>query len=284
MPIPDLLASCWTTAGAVGPLSEDKKSPETFYDRVQAAAHAGFTGIGLNYDDLVAVRENIGFEEAKAIMAEFGLKRIELEMLRGWYGRGDDRKRADKACNDILTAAASLNAIHVKARCEYSPIEIPFRDLVREFKALCCRASDVNMKVAFEPQPMSELATPADALRLVDAAGHDAGGIIIDIWHVERSGASFETLRDIPLDRIFAVELNDAASAVMGTLGEDSANNRRFCGEGDFNLSGFIGTLQGLGYDRPWGVEIISASVRAMPMRVAVERAFRTAAAHFRAP
>ena len=105
--------------------------------------------------------------------------------------------------------------------------------------------------------------------------------MIIDIWHVERSGASLESLREIPIDRIFAVELNDAAWEVAGTLAEDSANNRRFCGEGDFDLRGFIRTIQALDYDRLWGVEIISASVRDMPMREAVNRAFRTTVAEF---
>jgi sugar phosphate isomerase/epimerase len=281
MSSPSLLASCWTTAGAVGPLSTNKRSPEAFSDRVKAAADAGFVGIGLNYDDVVAVRDTIGFQEAKAIMDQFGLRHIELEMLRGWYEQGPVRARADQACKEIFMAAASLDAIHVKARCDYSPLGRPFEDIVREFRTLCYHAADVNTKVAFEPQPMSPLSTPVDAFRLVDAAGHDAGGMIIDIWHVERSGASLDSLRDIPIDRIFAVELNDAASEVAGTLAEDSANNRRFCGEGDFDLRGFIRTMQALDYDRLWGVEIISASVREMPMREAVNRAFRTTVAEF---
>jgi sugar phosphate isomerase/epimerase len=277
---PELLASCWTTAGAVGPQSPSRRSPESFRKRVEAAASAGFVGIGLNYDDLVATRDRIGFQEMKAILTELGIKYIELEMLRGWYDQGSARERADQVCKDIFAAAASLDAIHVKARCDYSPLSRPFEDLVCEFRTLCYRAADANTKVAFEPQPMSALQTPKDAFRLIEAAGHDAGGVILDIWHVQRSGSALESLRQIPVNKIFAVELNDAASEVVGTLAEDTANNRRFCGEGDFDVRGFIKTLRAQGYDRVWGVEIISTSMRRMDMPTAVNRAFKTAYSH----
>ncbi|CAG0955929.1 Inosose isomerase [Gammaproteobacteria bacterium] len=281
MSSPELLASCWTTAGAVGPQSASKKSPEAFRDRVQAAPAAGFVGIGLNYDDLVTVRDTIGFQGVKTIMARFEIKHIELEMLLGWYDQGSARERADQVCRDVFEGASSLDAVHVKARCDYSQLGRPFADIVSEFRTLCYRAADANTKVAFEPQPMSALQTPGDAFRLIDAAGHDAAGILIDIWHLHRSGASLESLRNIPVDKIFAVELNDAASEVVGTLAQDTVNNRRFCGEGNFDVRGFIKTLQTLGYDRLWGVEIISASVREMPMREAVNRAFQTTSAQF---
>lgn len=43
---PSILASCWTTAGDVGPMSEDQRSPFALEDRIAAAASAGYTGFG----------------------------------------------------------------------------------------------------------------------------------------------------------------------------------------------------------------------------------------------
>jgi sugar phosphate isomerase/epimerase len=37
------------------------------------------------------------------------------------------------------------------------------------------------------------------------------------------------------------------------------------CGEGSFDLTGFVTLLGDLGFDGPWGVEILSTSYRALP-------------------
>ncbi len=57
---------------------------------------------------------------------------------------------------------------------------------------------------------------------------------------------------------VFGVELDDAAPDIVGTLFEDTVNNRMFCGEGCFDLTGLVELLRDLGFDGPWGVEILS--------------------------
>lgn len=279
---PELLATCWTTAGAVAPTSSDKRSPENFAARVEAASKAGFVGFGLGYADLLVARDTFGFNEMRAILSQFKMKYFELEMLRGWYEQGSAREVGDQFSRDIFDAAAKLDVLQIKAGCAYHTLPVPFEVVAREFKELCQRAAHANTRVAFEPQPMSPLRTPQDALRLVELADHPAAGMIIDIWHVTRAGVALDSIRDIPLEKIFAVEINDASSEIVGTLIEDTANNRRFCGEGDFDLPRFIAVLEEIGYNGCWGIEIISQSVRDMPMPEAVQCAFITASACFR--
>ena len=62
---------------------------------------------------------------------------------------------------------------------------------------------------------------------------------------------------------IFGVELDDAGQTVVGTLFEDTVNNRLLCGEGSFDLDGLVALLRDNGFDGPWGVEILSTSFRA---------------------
>lgn len=280
---PELLASSWTTAGAVVPHSSDERSPEAFIDRVEAAAAAGFVGMGFGHADIVEIRDTIGFREMKAVLRQFGMKYVELEMLMDWYERGAARERAEKARNELLEAAAELGAMHVKAGCDYSGGHWPFKALARDFKDLCQRAADANTMIALEPQPMSSLKTPREAMDLVDAADQPAGGVIIDIWHVERGGVPLETLRTLPIEKIIGIELNDADQEVSGTLLEDTINHRKLCGEGSFDLRGFIETLQSCGYKRAWGIEILSIPFRKLAMKEAVQRAFDTAASQFKA-
>jgi sugar phosphate isomerase/epimerase len=56
-------------------------------------------------------------------------------------------------------------------------------------------------------------------------------------------------------------------------LFEDTVNNRMFCGEGSFDLTGLVGLLRELGFDGPWGVEILSTSYRALPVGQALKLA-----------
>jgi sugar phosphate isomerase/epimerase len=76
---------------------------------------------------------------------------------------------------------------------------------------------------------------------------------------------------------IFGVELNDAAPDVVGTVFENTVDNRRLCGEGCFDLSGLVSLLRDKGFDGPWGVEILSTSFRTLPVPQAVKVAAESA-------
>jgi sugar phosphate isomerase/epimerase len=76
---------------------------------------------------------------------------------------------------------------------------------------------------------------------------------------------------------IFGVELDDAAPDVVGTLFEDTVDNRLLCGEGSFDLTGLVAVLRDLGFDGPWGVEILSTSYRALPVAQALKVAAESA-------
>jgi sugar phosphate isomerase/epimerase len=66
---------------------------------------------------------------------------------------------------------------------------------------------------------------------------------------------------------------------VVGTLFEDTADRRRLCGHGSFDLQGDIRALRAAGWTGPWGVEILSEDFRRLPVREATAAAFTTAAA-----
>jgi sugar phosphate isomerase/epimerase len=101
---------------------------------------------------------------------------------------------------------------------------------------------------------------------------------VIDAWHVFRAGTSFDELRAaLTPDMIFGVELNDAAPDIVGTLFEDTVDNRLVCGDGCFDLRGLVSLLRDKGFDGPWGVEILSSSFRTLPVTQAVKMAAESA-------
>ncbi|MFD8717655.1 hypothetical protein ACFV2H_06400 [Streptomyces sp. NPDC059629] len=119
----------------------------------------------------------------------------------------------------------------------------------QEFAVLAAQADGVGARLGIEFLPWSNIKTVHDGLRLVEAAGHPAGGLIIDAWHSERAGTPAAELAEVPCSRIVGVALDDADAQVIGTLFEDTevigtlfedTVRRRLCGEGTFDLPGII--------------------------------------------
>jgi sugar phosphate isomerase/epimerase len=121
-------------------------------------------------------------------------------------------------------------------------------------------------------------------VQLVEAVGHPAVGLVVDSWHVFRAGTTVAELeRCLSSEVVFGVELDDADADVKGTLFEDTVDNRRLCGEGAFPLVDFVAAMRRVGFDGPWGVEIISAEHRARPIEAGLRAALETARSVVRA-
>jgi sugar phosphate isomerase/epimerase len=279
MPDQDLLATCWTTAGDAAPLRGDERSPVPLRERVEAAAAAGFRGIGLLHADLAAAEREYGLAGIRSLLDDNGLVHLELELLTDWWADGPRRRRSDELRGKLLDAAGALGAHHVKVAPDVSGAPWDHGRWVEGFAALAADARQAGTRVGLEFLPWSNIRTVHDGLRLVEDAGHDAGGLIIDVWHTERAGTPPAELAAVPLCQIVGVELSDADAEQVGTLFEDTANRRRLCGEGAFDLQGCIRALRAAGWAGPWGVEILSETFRRLPVGEAVAAAFATARA-----
>ena len=277
MPDQDLLATCWTTAGDAAPLRGDERSPLPLRERVEAAA--GFRGIGLVHVDLVAAEREYGLAGIRSLLDDNGLVHLELELLTDWWADGPRRRRSDEVRGKLLDAAGALGARHVKVAPDVSGEPWDHDRWVAEFAVLAEDARQAGTRVGLEFLPWSNIRTVHDGLRLVRDAGHDAGGLIIDVWHTERAGTPPAELAAVPLRHIVGVELSDADADQVGTLFEDTANRRRLCGEGAFDLQGCIRALRAAGWTGPWGVEILSEAFRRLPVGEAVAAASASARA-----
>jgi sugar phosphate isomerase/epimerase len=90
MPEPQLVATAWTSAGDTSPMRVPATSPVPITERVAAVAEAGFTGMGFIADDLLAVRDTIGFSELRHLISDHGLTHVEIELIeRWWVPRGE---------------------------------------------------------------------------------------------------------------------------------------------------------------------------------------------------
>lgn len=261
----EVLASFNTIAGdcVLELLGGTEISPFDLRDRIEAASKAGYKGIGFGDKDLKHWARVYSPKDVKSILADNGIEYVELEMLFGWYADGAERTKSDGVRAELLRWAESLGAKHIKVGTDFSDKAWDIDLLAGEFAGLCAQAGDVGTRIALEPMPVTTLKTPIQTLDMIDRSGAKNGGVLLDILHMVRGRVSFESLAWLPGDRVFAVELGDGLAApVQNDIVVDGADYRRRPGDGEFDVAGFISAVRASGFNRPFGVEILSIENR----------------------
>ena len=218
-----------------------------------------------------------GLNGIRDLLADNGIVHLELEGIPWWWDEGPHRAESDRVRHLLLEAAEVLGPRHLKVTPDGDDGPWDRAVWATRFAELADQAAGVGARLGIEFFPWSNIKTLGDGLQLVADAGHEAGGVIIDTWHVARAHTRPSDLAAVPLDRLIGVELNDADAEVVGTLFEDTVHRRRYCGEGVFDLTGMIRALRSAGWNGPWGVEILSDEHRGRPVREALARAAASA-------
>jgi sugar phosphate isomerase/epimerase len=270
----ELLATCWTSAGDAAPDRGDEVSPVDLRTRIETVAATGWQGFGLLHADLALARDTIGLPELRRILDGNGIAHVELEFLTWWWTTDERRRVSDERRALLLEAAEVLGARTIKVSPEEAGRPVDLERFAAEFDALATQAGDAGTRVAIEFMPMTNLTTLQAGVDLVTTVGNRYGGLAVDIWHVHRGGTGYAELeRVLPAEHVFVVELDDADEQVAGTLWEDTKNCRRLPGDGVFDVPAFVAAVHRAGYRGPWGVEILSAEHRRLPVREGLTRA-----------
>jgi len=154
--------------------------------------------------------------------------------------------------------------------------------LVERFAGLCHEAGSHGTRILFELMPFANVNTLEGAIEMVRGAGAKNGGIMLDTWHVVKLGIPYDAVARIPGEFLLGVELNDGSFQAPWSLHEDTINHRRLCGEGEFDVKGFIAAAERAGYRGPYGIEVLNAEMRGWPLEKLARRACETTMAQFR--
>ncbi|GAY11525.1 sugar phosphate isomerase/epimerase [Pseudonocardia sp. N23] len=283
----DVLGSYWTVAGPVEIGTGREWSLFDWPDRCAQAARVGLTGLGLWHADLEHLLEERTLGEIRSIFVDSGLRDLEVEFLNDWFVEpGDPRRTASDAQRDLLfTAAVELGAHHIKLG-NLRRTEASMAQLTDGFAAMCADAADRGVPpLAYELMPFDVNAPSiAGVCEIVSASDPAQGGIAIDTWHLGKLGITPGDLAAIPPERLTFVELSDGQVANMPDHSRETTRHRRLPGEGEFDITGYVAALRGLGYRGPWGVEVLSDALRALPVEEIFRRTADTTSAALAAP
>lgn len=246
-----------------------------FAQRVEACAAAGYTGMCLHFRDYGEQRQaGASGAELRSVLDRHGMKHVSVEFLTDWFMDGEAGEISRRNETLAFDAAKAFGATVVNVGPDLGERGISTETMRQKFRELCGRAEEHGLSMALELVAWGNVRDVGTALAITE--GIPNAGLVIDSWHVFRAGVPLADLRRIPADRILCIQINDAAAQIQGTLANDTMN-RKLCGQGVFDLKGFIDVLDDMKASAPLSVEVISPELAADDVQHAAKTSFSTA-------
>ncbi|MFJ8463834.1 bifunctional sugar phosphate isomerase/epimerase/4-hydroxyphenylpyruvate dioxygenase family protein [Streptomyces swartbergensis] len=227
-------------------------------EKLTAAARAGFDGVEIFENDLLASR--LTPEEIRARCADLGLTVDLYQPMRDIEAVPEDEfARNLRRARHKFELMRRLGADTVLVCSSVSPQVVDDDALAAEqLSRLAGMAQEFGIRVAYEALAWGRHVSTYDhAWRIVESAGHPALGTCLDSFHILSRGSDPEGIEDIPGEKIFFLQLADAPLLAMDVL-QWSRHYRCFPGQGGFDVAGLVRHVLRTGYDGPLSLEVFN--------------------------
>ena len=259
-----------------------------FLERLEPARRAGYRGVSMQppeREKLAAA--GVSDAELRARIADQGLELAEFDAITTWlpgavppasFAPAFARALLGQTPESLIPIAASIGARSLTVVELYGAR--PHADVAAEhFARICDLAAPHGLLVHLEFLPWTGIPDLRSGWEIVRRAGRPNGGLLIDSWHLFRSGSTLQELLCIPGDRVLAVQLDDAPAKAETDLFEETQHGRLLPGEGSFDLVGLIRALDAIGSRAPLGVEIFSDALAQRPVDAIMRASFEATSA-----
>jgi 4-hydroxyphenylpyruvate dioxygenase len=244
--------------------------PGTFAQKLEAIAAAGFDGIEIFEQDFIA--SDFTPEDVGRMVRDAGLAITLFQPFRDFEGLPEPhRSRAFARAARKFRLMNQLGTDLVLVCSTVHPAAMGGMDrMAEDFHELGELAARHGVRVGFEALCWGRHVNDhRDAWEVVRRADHPNVGLILDSFHTLARRIDPDTIRRIPGDRIFFVQLADAPAIEMDLL-YWSRHFRNMPGEGDLDVTGFMRAVTATGYAGPLSLEIFNDQFRSgLPRLVA---------------
>jgi 4-hydroxyphenylpyruvate dioxygenase len=241
-------------------------------EKLTAIAAAGFNGVEIFENDFLAFDGTPA--EVGRMVRDSGLEITLFQPFRDFEGMPEpQRSRAFDRAERKFDLMGELGTDLMLICSNVSSVALGgVQRAADDFAELGERAAKRGLRVGFEALAWGRYVNDhRDAWEIVRRADHPNIGLILDSFHTLARRLDVETIRAIPGDRIFIVQLADAPRIEMDLL-YLSRHFRNMPGEGDLPVVEFMRAVAATGYDGPLSLEIFNDQFRGgSPKSIAVD-------------
>lgn len=127
------------------------------------------------------------------------------------WGAGDERRRLLRVFDEQCASAAALGCATVMSPVDKGRGDA--RRAVESVRAVGDLAAKHGVRLAIEFNSQAEQLSTLGVMReVMSTAGHPACGLLLDTYHLWRSGATLRELDDVPLAEIAYVQYSDVSA------------------------------------------------------------------------
>ncbi|PIB25605.1 3-keto-5-aminohexanoate cleavage protein [Amylibacter kogurei] len=231
-------------------------------EKLEAIAAAGFDGIEIFEQDFIAHDGNP--RDVGDMIRSMGLDITLFQPFRDFEGLPDPlrAKAFDRAERKFdLMQELGTDLVLVCSSCHPQAMGGIDR-AAADFNELGERVAKRGLRIGYEALAWGHHVNDhRDAWEIVRRADHDNVGLILDSFHTLARKIDPETIRRIPGDKIFFVQLADAPQIEMDLL-YWSRHFRNMPGEGDLAITDFMRAVVATGYSGPISLEIFNDQFR----------------------
>ncbi|RUX34453.1 sugar phosphate isomerase/epimerase and 4-hydroxyphenylpyruvate domain-containing protein [Mesorhizobium sp. M2A.F.Ca.ET.042.01.1.1] len=231
-------------------------------EKLAAIAAAGFDGVEIFENDFLAFDGTPA--EVGRMVRDHGLEITLYQPFRDFEGLPEpQRRRAFDRAERKFDLMQQFGTDLMLVCSNVSPAALGGIDrAAADLRALGERAARRGLRVGYEALAWGRhINDPRDAWEIVRRADHPNVGLILDSFHTLARRIDVKTIRAIPADRIFIVQLADAPMIDMDPL-YWSRHFRNMPGEGDLPVTDFMRAVAATGYDGPLSLEIFNDQFR----------------------
>jgi 4-hydroxyphenylpyruvate dioxygenase len=231
-------------------------------DKLRAIAKAGFDGVEIFENDFLAFDESP--REVGRMVRDFGLEISLFQPFRDFEGMPEPlRTRTFDRAERKFDLMQELGTDLVLVCSNVSPAALGGIDrAAADFRELGERAAKRGLRVGYEALAWGRhINDHRDAWEIVRRADHPNTGLILDSFHTLSRKIEVNSIRSIPKEKIFIVQLADAPLIDMDLL-YWSRHFRNMPGEGDLPVTEFTRAVATTGYDGYLSLEIFNDQFR----------------------
>jgi sugar phosphate isomerase/epimerase len=216
--------------------------------RAEAVAAGGFAATSVLSGELVEHERRGGsVRQLGDRMRALGGPPGALDAFASWYP-GEPSAPGVASPDDMLRFAEEIGARSMTMNTPYDQPPAPLEEVVDALGRFADRAAQLGLLLHLELIPTSVVPDLQTALDIVRGVDRPNAGLVLDTFHLARSGCTVEELATVEPDKVFHVQLCDGpVEPRLANFYEEAVTFREFAGDGEMPVAELSRALEEIG-------------------------------------